>query len=67
MTAPCLVYGNEIRKIRERNRSRLQASEMRFPKSVQDIGEQIKINEDIGEGLNTFNYNEKLIKDRRNG
>jgi hypothetical protein len=61
MATPTLLYGSETWTLNARDKSRIQASEMKFLRSVKGCTREDKIrNEEIREELRIFNISEKI-------
>jgi hypothetical protein len=61
METPTLLYGSETWILNARDKSRTQASEMRFLRSVKGCTREDKIrNEEIREELRIYNSSEKI-------
>jgi hypothetical protein len=61
MATPTLLYGSETWILNARDKSRIQASEMRFLRSVKGCTREDKIrNEEIREELRIYNISEKI-------
>lgn len=67
MAVPAGLYGAESWVLTNRDRSRIQASEMRFLRSVMGVTRMDRIrNEEIRQSLNIYNLNNKIVEYRQN-